>query len=82
MADPLETLELGVAVWLGSSVCVTEIVLDDETLLLSDLAFVGDGEEDTEDETLATVPEATGLTLPLPHAVLVFTVAVEIWEGV
>ena len=82
MTDPLETLELGVAVWLGSSVCVTEIVLDDETLLLSDLAFVGEGEEDTEDETLATVSEATGLTLPLPQAVLVFTVVVEIWEGV
>ena len=36
----------------------------------------------TEDETLAFVPELIGVTLPLPQAVLVFTVAVEIWEGV
>jgi hypothetical protein len=35
-----------------------------------------------EDEKLAKVPEAPGLTLPLPQAVLVLTVAVETWEGV
>ena len=39
-------------------------------------------EPDPEDEKLATVSEAPGLTLPLPQAVLVFTVAVETWEGV
>ena len=39
-------------------------------------------EPDPEGETLVTVPEAPGLTLPLPQAVLVFTVAVETWEGV